>query len=44
LNPETGDGIIVVETGSPALATKLASEWVFWRTGKSRYVSFSDVD
>jgi CubicO group peptidase (beta-lactamase class C family) len=34
LNPETGDGIIVLETGSPALATKLASEWVFWRTGK----------
>jgi CubicO group peptidase (beta-lactamase class C family) len=34
LNPETGDGIIVLETGDPALATKLASEWVFWRTGK----------
>lgn len=34
LNPETGDGIIILETGHPALATKLASEWVFWRTGK----------
>lgn len=34
LNPETGDGIIVLETGNPALATKLASEWVFWKTGK----------
>lgn len=34
LNPETGDGIIVLETGHPDLATKLASEWVFWKTGK----------
>ncbi len=34
LNPETGDGIIVLETGSPALATKLASEWVFWKMRK----------
>lgn len=34
LNPETGDGIIVLETGNPILATKLASEWVFWKTGK----------
>jgi CubicO group peptidase (beta-lactamase class C family) len=34
LNPETGDGIIVLETGHPIIATRLASEWVFWRTGK----------
>ena len=34
LNPETGDGIIILETGHPIMATKLASEWVFWRTGK----------
>ncbi|MBX7127329.1 MAG: beta-lactamase family protein [Cyclobacteriaceae bacterium] len=34
LNPETGDGIIVLETGHPTLATRLASEWVFWRTSK----------
>ncbi len=34
LNPLTGDGIIVLETGSPALATRLASEWVFWKTGQ----------
>ena len=33
LNPKTGDGIIVLETGNPRLATKLASEWVFWKTG-----------
>jgi hypothetical protein len=34
LNPETGDGIIILETGNPLLATKLASEWVFWKTGQ----------
>lgn len=34
LNPETGDAIIVLETGHPMLATHLASEWVFWRTGQ----------
>ncbi|MCW5909850.1 MAG: beta-lactamase family protein [Cyclobacteriaceae bacterium] len=34
LNPETGDGVIVLETGNPMLATRLASEWVFWKTGQ----------
>lgn len=34
LNPETGNGIIVLETGDPLLATKLASEWVFWKENK----------
>lgn len=34
LNPQTGDGIIILETGHPNLATRLASEWVFWHTGK----------
>ncbi len=34
LNPETGDGIIILEMGHPIMATKLASEWVFWKTGK----------
>jgi CubicO group peptidase (beta-lactamase class C family) len=34
LNPESGDGIIVLETGHPMLATRLASEWVFWKTGQ----------
>ncbi len=34
LNPLTGDGIVVFETGSELLATQIASEWVFWNTGK----------
>ena len=34
LNPQTGNGVIILETGNSLLATKLASEWVFWKTGK----------
>jgi len=34
LDPATGDGIVVLETGNPILATKIASEWVFWNAGK----------
>lgn len=34
LNPDTGDGIIVLETGAKTLATKMGSEWAFWQTGK----------
>lgn len=33
VDPATGDGIIVLETGSPLLATEIAGEWVFWKTG-----------
>lgn len=34
LDPYTGNGIIVLETGHASIATRLASEWVFWSTGK----------
>ena len=33
LNPTNGDGIVVLETGDPLLATTLAGEWVYWQTG-----------
>lgn len=33
IDPETGDGIVVLETGGELLATRIASEWVFWKTG-----------
>ena len=33
LDPDTGNGIIVLTTGAPALATTIAGEWVFWETG-----------
>jgi len=34
INPVTGDGIIVLETGNPDFATRIASDWVFLKTGK----------
>jgi len=33
-DPATGDGIVVLETGSPLLETRLAGDWVFWSTGQ----------
>lgn len=32
-DPDSGDGIIILETGNKLLATELAGEWTFWRTG-----------
>ncbi|WP_397421103.1 serine hydrolase domain-containing protein [Phenylobacterium sp.] len=34
LDPATGDGIVLLETGNRSLATKLAGEWVYWSVGK----------
>jgi CubicO group peptidase (beta-lactamase class C family) len=34
INPVTGDGIIILETGNPDLATRVASDWVLLKTGK----------
>lgn len=31
LNPATGNGIVILETGRPLLATERAGEWVFWK-------------
>ena len=33
LDPKTGNGVVVLETGNRLLATTLAGEWLFWRTG-----------
>jgi len=41
LDPETGNGVIILETGNTLLASKLASEWVFWKTGKVDLVLFT---
>lgn len=32
VNPSTGDGIVILESGNPQLATVLGGEWVFWST------------
>lgn len=39
-DPASGDGIVVLESGDPRLASQLAGEWVFWRTGKVDNVTF----
>ena len=33
IDPATGDGVILLETGDARLATDIAGEWVFWNTG-----------
>ncbi|MDZ4762570.1 MAG: serine hydrolase domain-containing protein [Alphaproteobacteria bacterium] len=33
IDPASGDGIVVLETGHTRLATDIAGEWVFWNTG-----------
>jgi hypothetical protein len=33
VDPATGDGIVVLETGDPLLASNIAGDWVFWHTG-----------
>ncbi|MBZ6380021.1 serine hydrolase [Pacificimonas flava] len=41
LDPDTGDGIVVLETGNSLLATDLAGDWVFWKTGNVDFLDFS---
>ncbi len=38
LNPMNGDGIVVLETGDPTLASALAGEWVYWQTGAMDFI------
>lgn len=39
VDPATGDGIVLLETGHPHLATQLAGEWVFWHTGNVDFLT-----
>lgn len=41
LDPHTGNGIVILETGTPLLATRLAGEWVFWETGNVDFLAFT---
>ena len=34
LNPHSSDGLIVLVSGHPSLATRIGSEWVLWQTVK----------
>ena len=40
-DPASGDGIVVLETGNQLLATELAGEWVFWKTGTLDFLAFT---
>jgi hypothetical protein len=33
IDPATGDGVIVLETGSDTLARAIGGEWSFWQAG-----------
>ncbi|WP_100260565.1 serine hydrolase domain-containing protein [Qipengyuania seohaensis] len=39
-DPATGDGIVVLSTGNPTLATEVAGQWVFWKTGNVDTLTF----
>ncbi len=41
LDPATGDGIVVLETGNRLLATSVAGEWTFWRTGNVDFLTLT---
>jgi len=41
LNPATGNGIVILETGSRLLASRLAGDWVFWETGNVDIITFT---
>ena len=33
IDPATGDGIVVLSSGNPQLASEIGDDWVYWRTG-----------
>lgn len=39
LDPATGDGIVLLETGNKRMATTLAGEWVLWTSGKVDFLT-----
>jgi hypothetical protein len=38
IDPATGDGIVLLETGHPRLAANIANEWVAWNTGHESFI------
>ena len=44
IDPATGDGIIVLETGNPTLAREIGGEWIFWRTGVVGVDTLATID
>ena len=42
-DPATGDGIVILETGNELLATSLAGDWVYWKTGRIDILTFTMI-
>ncbi len=38
VNLDSGDGIIVFETGHPNMASSISDHWIFWKTGIADFV------
>ena len=43
INPSNGDAIIVLVTGHPSIASKIASQWTFWQTGTPDILSVNQA-
>lgn len=43
INPDTGDAIVILQTGHPSLATQIGSQWVLWQTGYPDILDVSAV-
>ena len=43
LDPQTGNGIIVLETGDPLLATAIAGDWTLWQAGAIDALAFTQA-
>lgn len=39
INPDSADGLIVLVSGHPTLASNIGSEWVLWQTGYPDFLS-----
>ena len=39
INPATSDGIVMLVSGHPTLASDIGSEWVLWQTGYPDFLS-----
>lgn len=41
LDPATGDGIAVLETGNGTLASEIGGDWVYWHTGRVDFTTLA---
>lgn len=43
INPDTSDGIVLLVSGHPSLASNIGSEWVLWQTGYPDFLSIEKI-